>query len=154
MHRLFGSSKPKAPPPNLNDCVGSLEGRADTVEKKIAKLDAELAKYKDQLGKMREGPAKNAVKQKALRILQQKKVYEGQRDSLTTQAFNMEQAAYSIQSMKDTKATVDAMKYGVKQFKQEYKKVNIDQIESLQVNYIRSLCFVLLLRFHRMIWPI
>jgi charged multivesicular body protein 5 len=37
-------------------------------------LDAELKKYKDQMKKMREGPAKNSVKQKALRILKQRKM--------------------------------------------------------------------------------
>ena len=51
-----------------------VNGRADSVEKKIARLDAELIKYKDQMKKMREGPAKQAVKQKALRILNQRKM--------------------------------------------------------------------------------
>ena len=32
----------------------------------------------DQMSKMREGPGKNAVKQKALRVLKQKKQYEAQ----------------------------------------------------------------------------
>lgn len=44
----------------------------------------------------------------------------------------MEQSNYAIQSLKDTKTTVDAMKVGVKQFKKEYKNVNIDKIEDLQ----------------------
>jgi charged multivesicular body protein 5 len=35
-------------------------------------LDVELKKYKDQMAKLRDGPAKNAVKQKALRVLKQK----------------------------------------------------------------------------------
>jgi charged multivesicular body protein 5 len=37
-------------------------------------LDAELKKCKDQMKKMREGPAKNGVKQKALRLLKQRKM--------------------------------------------------------------------------------
>ena len=32
--------------------------RVDAVEVKIRKLDAELIKYKDQMKKMRDGPAK------------------------------------------------------------------------------------------------
>lgn len=32
--------------------------RADSVEVKIRKLDAELMKYKDQMSKMRDGPGK------------------------------------------------------------------------------------------------
>ena len=43
------------------------------------------------MSKMREGPGKNAVKQKALRVLKQKKQYESQVDNLRQQSFNMEQ---------------------------------------------------------------
>lgn len=50
-----------------------MDTRAEGIEKKIQTLDAELRKYKDQMAKMREGPSKNAVKQKALRVLKQKK---------------------------------------------------------------------------------
>ncbi len=55
--------------------MNQIDERGDTIEKKMAKIDAELKKYKDQMSKMREGPAKNAVKQKALRVLKQKKMY-------------------------------------------------------------------------------
>ena len=66
------------------------------------------------MSKMRDGPAKNAVKQKALRVLKQKKQYESQSENLRNQAFNMEQTNYATQSLKDTKTTVNAMKFGVK----------------------------------------
>jgi charged multivesicular body protein 5 len=102
------------------------------IEKKIARLDAELRKYKDQMSKMREGPGKNAVKQKAMRVLKQKKQYEAQSENLRNQSFNMEQVNYSTQMLKDTKITVNAMKTGVKEMKREFKNVNIDQIEDLQ----------------------
>ena len=84
------------------------------------------------MSKMRDGPAKNAVKQKALRVLKQKKQYEAQSDNLRNQAFNMEQTNYATQSLKDTKTTVNAMKMGVKEMKKEFKNINIDQIEDLQ----------------------
>jgi len=51
-----------------------VDGRAESIEKKMGQLDNELRKYKDQMKKMREGPAKNAIKQKALRILKQRKM--------------------------------------------------------------------------------
>merc|ERR1712240_891659 len=44
----------------------------------------------------------------------------------------MEQANYTIQTLKDTKTTVDAMKIGAKEMKKAYKNVKIDQIEDLQ----------------------
>ncbi len=103
MNRIFGTKQPKAPPPDLNECVQNIDSRSDSIEKKIGKLDQELAKYKDQMGKMREGPGKNAVKQKALRVLKQRKQYEMQREMLGNQSFNIEQQNMAIQSMRDTK---------------------------------------------------
>ena len=111
-----------------------MDSRAESIEKKVARLDAELKKYRDQMSKMRDGPAKNAVKQKALRVLKQKKQYESQSENLRNQSFNMEQTNYATQSLKDTKTTVNAMKMGVKEMKKEFKNVNIEQIEDLQVN--------------------
>ncbi|KAK0168309.1 hypothetical protein PV327_002130 [Microctonus hyperodae] len=131
MNRLFGRAKPKEPGPSLNDCIASVDGRADTSEKKIQRLDAELKKYKDQMMKMRDGPAKNAVKAKALRVLKQRKMYESQVDNLRQQAFNMEQANYATQTLKDTQITVAAMKDGVKQMQKEFKNINIDNIEDM-----------------------
>ena len=43
------------------------------------------------------------VKQKALWVLKQKQIYEQQQANLTQQSFNMEQANYTIQSLKGTK---------------------------------------------------
>lgn len=59
-----------------------MDSRAEAVEKKINALENDLRKFRDQMSKMREGPAKNAVKAKALRILKQKKLYENQLDNL------------------------------------------------------------------------
>lgn len=75
MNRLFGKPKDKVPPPNLTDCIANVsltvfvvfiffnftfqvDSRADSIDKKVARLDADLVKYKDQMKKMREGPAK------------------------------------------------------------------------------------------------
>lgn len=69
-------------------------------------MDVELKKYKDQMSKMRDGPSKNLVKQKALRVLKQKRHYEAQLDGLRQQSFNMEQTNFATQQLKDTKTTV------------------------------------------------
>ena len=75
MNRFFGRGKPKEPPPDLNNCIANVsilcnetngshsvtlkvDGRSESIEKKIQRLDAELQKYKDQMKKMREGAAK------------------------------------------------------------------------------------------------
>ncbi|XP_017461984.1 PREDICTED: charged multivesicular body protein 5-like, partial [Rhagoletis zephyria] len=82
MNRLFGKGKPKEPAPNLNDCITGVDARANNIEEKITKLDNELRKYREQMSKMREGPAKNSVKQRAMRVLKQKKAYEQQVEAL------------------------------------------------------------------------
>ena len=80
-----------------------VDSRGESIEKKIQKLDVELKKYKDQ---MRDGPSKNMVKQKALRVLKQKRHYEAQLDGIRQQSFNMEQTNFATQQLKDTKTTV------------------------------------------------
>lgn len=106
-----------------------MDQRADAVAKKVNALENELRKYREQLSKMREGPGKNAVKAKAMRLLKQKKMYEQQLDNLRGQSFNMEQANFAHQALKDTHTTVVAMKDGMKQMKKEFKKINIDDID-------------------------
>ena len=81
---------------------------------------------------MRDGPGKNAIKQKALKVLQQRKMYEGQRDQLQQQSWNMEQAGMMQDNLKNTMTTVDAMKTTTKELRKQYGKVNIDKIEKLQ----------------------
>lgn len=132
MNRLFGKSKPKEPGPSIDDCIKGVDSRAETIDQKIRTLDTELRKYKDQMAKMREGPAKNAVKQKAMRVLKQRKQYESQVENLRNQSFNMEQANFAAQTLKDTHSTVAAMKDGMKSMKKEFKKINIEEIEDIQ----------------------
>jgi charged multivesicular body protein 5 len=55
--------------------------------------------------------------------------YEQQSDNLRQQAFNMEQANFAWQTLKDTQATVAAMHTGVQQMQREFRKINVDDIE-------------------------
>ncbi|KNC73390.1 hypothetical protein SARC_14050, partial [Sphaeroforma arctica JP610] len=74
MDRIFGKKKAAAPAPTLSDAIAATDGRAAAIEKKINSLDAELLKYKKQMASMREGAGKNQVKQRAMRVLKQKKL--------------------------------------------------------------------------------
>lgn len=65
--------------------------------------------------------------------------YEQQLENLRNQSFNMEQANYATQTLKDTQATVAAMKDGVTQMKKEFKKINIDSIEVWRSRAILSI---------------
>lgn len=54
-------------------CV-QINKRGDTVDEKIKKLDGELFRYREQIKKTRPGPAQEAIKARAMRILKQKKM--------------------------------------------------------------------------------
>jgi charged multivesicular body protein 5 len=106
--------------------------RIETFDKKISQLEGELRKYKQQIAQTKSPATKNMVKQRAVRILKQLRMYEKQRDQLLQQSFNFEQANFAEQSMKDAKTTVFAMKTGVKSMKTQYKSFNITELEDVQ----------------------
>jgi len=130
MNRIFGSNKSK-PKPNLSDAIASTDTRIGSIEVKIKKLDAELSAFKAQMAKLREGPGKAAIQQRALRTLKQKRMYEGQLMQLQQQTWNMEQAAMTTENLKNTMATVDAMRVANKEMKKQYKGIDIDKIETI-----------------------
>ncbi|KAG0709851.1 Snf7 family [Suillus ampliporus] len=131
MNRIFGSSSSKKPKPTLQDAINSTDARIASVEVKIKKLDGELFRYKEQMSKLRNGPGKNAIQQRAMRVLQQKKLYEGQLSQLQQQTFNMESAALTTDNLRNTMATVDAMKLANKEMRKQYGKFDIDKIENM-----------------------
>ncbi|KAK4243995.1 Snf7 family [Corynascus novoguineensis] len=132
MNRLFGTNAPKAPKPTLDSAISNLDTRISSIDVKLASINAELQGYQAKLSKMREGPGKTALKQKALKILQRRKQYEAQRDQLQSQVWNMEQAQTMQDNLKNTMVTVDALKSTNKALRKEYGKVDIDKIERLQ----------------------
>ncbi|KAL1680776.1 vacuolar protein sorting-associated protein 60 [Schizophyllum commune] len=132
MNRIFGSSSSRKPKPSLQDAIASTDARVSSIEVKIRKLDGELARYKEQMSKLRNGPGKNAIQQRALRTLKQKRMYESQLEQLTQQTFNMESAALTTENLRNTMATVDAMKMANKEMRKQYGKIDIDKIENVQ----------------------
>jgi charged multivesicular body protein 5 len=103
-----------------------------SIDVKLASINAELTTYQTKLSKMRDGPGKTALKQKALKVLQRRKMYEGQRDQLEQQSWNMQQAGMMTDNLKNVMTTVDVMKQTNKTLKQQYGKINIDKIERMQ----------------------
>lgn len=71
----------------------------------------------------------DAIQQRALRTLKQKRMYEGQLTQLAQQTFNMESAALTTDNLRNTMATVDAMKVANKEMRKQYGKIDIDKIE-------------------------
>ncbi|POW08710.1 hypothetical protein PSHT_09424 [Puccinia striiformis] len=57
--------------------------------------------------------------------------YESQLSQLQQQTFNMEQAIMTTENLRNTMATVDAMKQANKEMSKQYKNIDIDKIESI-----------------------
>ncbi|KAG7554125.1 Snf7 family [Arabidopsis suecica] len=132
MKRIFGAKNNKEPPPSIQDASDRINKRGDSVEDKVKRLDAELCKYKDQIKRTRPGPAQEAIKARAIRVLKQKKMYEGQRDMLYNQTFNLDQVSFAAEGLKDAQQTMTALKSANKELKGMMKTVKIQDIDNLQ----------------------
>ncbi|KAL2005757.1 hypothetical protein VTN00DRAFT_10250 [Thermoascus crustaceus] len=131
MNRLFGT-KNTAPKPTLDSAISNVDNRIASIDVKLAALNSELSTYQSRLSKMRDGPGKTALRQKALKVLQRRKQYEAQRDQLSQQSWNMEQAGMMQDNLKNVMTTVDAMKTTTKTLRKQYGKIDIDKIEKMQ----------------------
>lgn len=62
-------------------------------------------------------------------------MYESQLAQLQQQTFNMESAALATENLRNTMATVDAMKIANKEMRKQYGKIDIDKIEVLYCSH-------------------
>eukprot|EP01084_Bolivina_argentea_P033760 62431_1 len=135
MKRFFGTKQKKKgtgkPDATLDDVSGNMDKRMDELEKKIQRLERQILELKKKMQKAK-GAAKNSYKQKALKLLKQKKQYEQQRDRMMGQQMNVDNAKFAQQSIKDNADMVVAMKGAATQLKQQFKEINIDEVEDLQ----------------------
>lgn len=131
MNRLFGT-KNTAPKPTLNDAIKNIDERVGSLDVKLSKINSELSTYQQKISRMKDGPGKNALKQRALKLLRQRKQIESQKEQLENQLWNMTSASMTTDNLQNTMITVDAMKTANKQLKKTYGKIDIDKIELLQ----------------------
>lgn len=132
MNRLFGSGK-KGPAPSLNDAIGRLDERVAAIDEKIKKLDGDLLRYKEQLAKLPPNhPSREAIRKQAAQCLQQRKQYEQQRMSMMGTSFNLEQANFTVESLRGTRETVAAMQASAQEMKRATRSLNLDRVEDLR----------------------
>lgn len=133
MNRVFGKKKAAGPAgPGLDQVSGGMGGRMGDMETKIGKLDAELASYKTKMKNTKSPAVKKNLQKRAMDVLKRKRMYETQRDNLAAQQFNVDQAAFGIESAKGAIDTVAAMKAANTQLKKTMKQdLNIDDIEDM-----------------------
>lgn len=110
-----------------------LDKRGTTIDDKIKRLDLELAKHREIIKKARTPAAQEAAKRRALTVLKQKRMYEGQREQLYNQQLNLEQVSFATQSARDTAVQVQAMQASAKELKAQFKTkaFDVDKIDAL-----------------------
>ncbi|RCI14887.1 hypothetical protein L249_6993 [Ophiocordyceps polyrhachis-furcata BCC 54312] len=131
MNRIFGS-KSTAPKPTLSGAISNIDTRIASIDTKLKALNGELSAYQEKLSRMRDGPGKQAIKQKALKVLQRRKAYEAEKDKLEAQVWNMEQAQSMQDNLSNVMTQVDAIKTTNKELRRQYGKIDIDKIERMQ----------------------
>jgi len=147
MRRVFGKKKAEAPAPSLEDASKGLGGRIDQMDAKIASLENELRGYKDKIKKTKSPAAKKQLQKRAMEVLKRKRMYEQERDSISAQAFNIDQTNFSLESAKASIETVAAMKSANKQLKHTLRKdLDIDDIDDLADDMAELVSVVLLAR--------
>ncbi|RDA95910.1 hypothetical protein CP533_5906 [Ophiocordyceps camponoti-saundersi (nom. inval.)] len=131
MNRIFGS-KSTTPKPTLTGAISNIDTRIASIDTKLKALNGELSAYQEKLSRMRDGPGKQAMKQKALKVLQRRKAYEAEKDKLEAQVWNMEQAQSMQDNLSNVMTQVDAIKTTNKELRRQYGKIDIDKIERMQ----------------------
>ena len=137
MRRLFGrSDKPtaaaaaEAPPPTLEDASTRLEKRGDVIDGRIKKIDDDLLGLRKQILASR-GPTQERLKQRAMQLLKQKKMYESQSDGVLQQRFQVDQMQFTRETMMETKHQLDAMREAATVMQKEFKKFSVDEVEKM-----------------------
>lgn len=130
MHRLFGKKKEVAPPPSLEDTSANLDKRVENLDGKINGLNKELKVYQQQIAKAK-GPTKQNLQRRAMEVLKRKRMYEGQRDQLAGQQFNLDQTVFALETVKDSQTTIAAMQAASKELKTQHAKIDINKIEDM-----------------------
>ncbi|MEO2190925.1 MAG: Snf7 family protein [bacterium] len=136
MRRIFGGGRSKVPPKSLDEVGTTMDARIDTLDARIAKLDTELRKHRDAIKAMgaRGGPALEQAKKRAMNVLKQKKVLEGQRDKITANVMRIDETRYTTSALEDQVEMVQALKIAANTMKKQMKKtkeLDPDHVEDI-----------------------
>ncbi|KAJ8906913.1 hypothetical protein NDN08_003397 [Rhodosorus marinus] len=124
---------PAAPGPNVSSVQHNLDVRIATLTEKIKKCDMELIRQKQELKQCKKDSSQyNMAKQRASRMLKQKRTLEMQLDQTFKQQVNVDAVSMAVEQMKEAKDTISIMESTNKQLAKEIKKVDLDKAENLQ----------------------
>lgn len=104
------------------------------MDRKIARFDGDLRKYRDAMKSMRPGPSLEQIKKRALGVMKQKKMLEGQRDKIMDNVMRLDETRYTTSAMQDQAEMVKALKAASKEMKVQMKKtkeLDVDHVHDI-----------------------
>lgn len=103
----------------------------EKIDKQLDQYESELSTFRRKLNQFSSNSNKKMfIKQQALVILRQKKMYEEQKIQLQQQLMNLEHTMFVTDQIKNTTTTLNAMKHASKVF--ERQKLKFNEIEKIQ----------------------
>lgn len=109
--------------------TSQIDDQGNMLDARIKSLEVEIIKQRDIMNKSKNPGAHNMAKQRAIRLLQQKKTLENQRMQLMNQSFNMEQAQFATESMRNTMMQVQIMREANQVMASQFGEMDIGDIE-------------------------
>lgn len=104
------------------------------LDRKIARIDGDLRKYRDAMKSMRPGPSLEQAKKRAMVAMKQKKQLEAQRDKIVDNVMRLDEARYTTSAMQDQAEMVKALKVASKEMKIQMKKtkeLDVDHVHDI-----------------------
>jgi len=128
MRRIFGAAPPKKDVMTFDELSNKIDGRVEVLDNKILNIDTQLRILRERMKNAR-GAGLASLRQQALRLMKQKKMYERQRDQIMGTAFTVSQASFAMESVKDVADTVEALRAGTEQMRAQHRQLRIGDID-------------------------
>ena len=125
---MVGSAPQKRDAVSFTQLSDRLDGRVEQLDTKILNIDTQLMVIRSKLKSAR-GTAYERLRQDALRLMRQKKMYERQRDQIMGTAFTVTQASFAMESARDAQDTIAALEAGARQMRAANKQLRIGDID-------------------------
>ena len=113
---------------SFDELSNRIDGRVEQLDMKILNIDTQLRVLRDRM-KTAKGSGLVSLRQQALRLMKQKKMYEKQRDQIMGTAFTVTQASFAMDSMRDAQDTYEALRAGTEQMRACNRQLRISDID-------------------------
>ncbi|KAK5962724.1 Vps60p PWA37_005167 [Arxiozyma heterogenica] len=140
MNRIFGYGKNRKTSEQIlkesnhamTQAQQSLQTRISKLDTDISQLNMQLTNIQKRLSTIKSPQGQKPLRSQALKLLNKRKKLEQMRDSLDNQEWSMIQAQMMTDTLQNTMISVNALKQHNSILKQQYGKIDIDNLEDMK----------------------